>query len=143
MNDCVVESLFEHNGYQCVVVLSILGHRCGYVGIPESHPYFGKNYENLCDIECHGGLTYSRGYLLGSELPNIWWIGFDCAHFDDKPDKEAVSNAFKDHPRIKRYEEMLKVYRWGKVCSQKYVEDQCRHIADQLSKIHKIRINEK
>jgi hypothetical protein len=39
-----VEKEWEINGYKCVVVMTQLGHRCGYVGIPASHPLYGYTY---------------------------------------------------------------------------------------------------
>lgn len=49
------------------------GHLCGYVKIPENHPYFG---EEEIIIDCHGGLTFN-------EMHEEQWIGFDCAHAGD------------------------------------------------------------
>jgi hypothetical protein len=34
------------------------GFWCGYVGVPEGHPAFAKEYEHV-DVNAHGGLTYS------------------------------------------------------------------------------------
>ena len=42
----VVEQEFEHAGYKCVVTFNVMGHRCGYVGIPKSHPLYGKEYSD-------------------------------------------------------------------------------------------------
>jgi len=36
-----VESEFDHNGLKCVVIMTHMGHRCGYVGIPKSHVLYG------------------------------------------------------------------------------------------------------
>lgn len=49
------------------------GHLCGYVKIPENHPYF-KKYE--VEIDCHGGITFNEAH-------EEHWIGFDCAHSGD------------------------------------------------------------
>lgn len=40
----IVEREFEHVGYKCVVTFNVMGHRCGYVGIPKNHPLYGKEY---------------------------------------------------------------------------------------------------
>ena len=32
--------------YPCVVLAMHTGHRCGYVAIPPSHPFFGKDYDD-------------------------------------------------------------------------------------------------
>lgn len=36
-------------GFRAVIVLPDIGHHCGYVGIPPSHPLHGKNYGDVCD----------------------------------------------------------------------------------------------
>lgn len=41
-----VESVFEHEGLKCVVVMTSMGHRCGYVGISTEHPLYGKHYSD-------------------------------------------------------------------------------------------------
>ena len=66
------------------VVLSLGTHPCGYVRIPENHPYYGEDYDN-CYIDCHGGITYGSPYLRTSyDTQEIgWWIGWDYAHCDD------------------------------------------------------------
>lgn len=52
MNDrYVVEREFEHAGYKCVVIFGVIGHRCGYVGIPKSHSLYGKDYQERLDIK--------------------------------------------------------------------------------------------
>jgi len=39
-----VESVFLHEGLRCVVIMTDMGHRCGYVGVPKEHPLYGKCY---------------------------------------------------------------------------------------------------
>lgn len=52
MNDhYIVEREFEHAGYKCVVTFCYMGHRCGYVGIPSTHPLYGKEYSDYLDIK--------------------------------------------------------------------------------------------
>lgn len=67
------------------------GHWCGYVGVSEGHPDFGKDYMDV-DYNAHGGLTFAgpcdpaepveTGVCHISETP-VWWFGFDCAHSGD------------------------------------------------------------
>ena len=66
------------------VILSLGTHPCGYVRVPEDHPYYEKNYDD-CNIDCHGGLTYSESYLSVADDKSLdgWWIGWDYAHCDD------------------------------------------------------------
>ncbi len=51
------------------------GHLCGYVQIPESHPYF-RDVENTMTLSCHGGVTFNEAH-------EEHWIGFDCGHAND------------------------------------------------------------
>lgn len=39
-----VDRKWHCQGYTCVVVSTDMGHRCGYVGVPKSHPLYGKEY---------------------------------------------------------------------------------------------------
>lgn len=39
-----VESIFEHAGLKCVVIMTEMGHRCGYVGVSTKHSLYGKGY---------------------------------------------------------------------------------------------------
>lgn len=91
---------WEAHGFECEVRANKVGSNCGYVQIPEGHPFHGKGYNeclrgpecreewhyscsygNLFDV--HGGLTFSgEGYSRG------WWIGFDCSHLGDAASPE-------------------------------------------------------
>ena len=76
---------FEYLGYHAAVMRVIKkepyciqeayfgGHLCGYVRIPETHPYFRK--EDI-DLDCHGGINFNEAH-------EEHWIGFDCAHSGD------------------------------------------------------------
>lgn len=47
----IIERVFEHTGYTCVVTFGNMGHRCGYVGIPKNHPLYGKDYSDYLEIK--------------------------------------------------------------------------------------------
>lgn len=106
-----------------IIRVSHSGALCGYVGVPASHPWHGKEYgdsvapsvEQLsapvevekvsvislfvsaasgddpaegaridCLMRVHGGLTYSGAGRAGyGENPDLWYFGFDCAHYGD------------------------------------------------------------
>lgn len=36
---------FEHAGLTCEVILTGMGHHCGYVAVPIDHPWYGKSYD--------------------------------------------------------------------------------------------------
>lgn len=46
----IVEKEFEHDRYKCVVIFNASGYRCGYVGVPESHPLYRKKYSDYLEI---------------------------------------------------------------------------------------------
>ena len=83
------EILYEDDylGYHFLIV-SYGTHPCAYIEIPKTHRWYKKNYtdEELENIECHGGLTYTDNlsHVLGKEEANgRWFIGWDYAHLED------------------------------------------------------------
>ena len=106
----VVEKIFEYKGYKCVVLMQGLAFRTGYVAVPEGHKYYNVDYPDI-PIECHGGLTYSRSYLIHTDDKNVWWIGFDTGHYGDGYDYESALELFKPYPKniegLKRKNELV------------------------------------
>ena len=84
MKTFIVEKEFEYKGYECQVVGMQLGHRCGYVTLPEGHKDYGVHYDEL-DYDVHGGLTFS-----GHTKDKEYMIGFDCGHYMDGRDQELI-----------------------------------------------------
>lgn len=80
-------------GMPCLIVRGPSGALCGYVGVPSTHPCYEKSYDDV-SVEVHGGLTYSAFCTENEhgichipsegEPDNVWWLGYDCAHFGDK-----------------------------------------------------------
>ena len=109
-------------GLKALVLAQEAGHRCGYVAIENTHPWFGLKYDNaLIDplIEVHGGLTYSRT----DEVTNLHWFGYDCAHAGDAIDATLMPTNF--NPLIRHF---------GVVRTLEYCVDECESLAEQLSK---------
>lgn len=129
----VTEMRIEYKGYPCVVLFTPMGHRCGYVGLPETHPCYGKHYSEV-DIKCHGGLTYSREHLYNFKDEGVWWLGFDCAHFMDNPDIDTLCKRFPEHPELVEARKRL-VIPGNVVRKIDYVMGQCGLIADQLKEL--------
>lgn len=78
---------FEVFGFHCLLQRSAMGAWCGYVALPEGHPFYNLDY-TIPDVSVHGGLIYSNvcaGHICHkSHGPdNVWWLGFDCAHYMD------------------------------------------------------------
>lgn len=42
----VLEASFQHEGLDCAVVFTKMGHRCGYVGVKKTSPLFKVNYSD-------------------------------------------------------------------------------------------------
>jgi hypothetical protein len=76
----------NHVGYTYQVWRSRVGYLCGYVFIPEGHPWFNKPYMDFVDEDScvHGGLTFS---ILDPDT-GCWVLGFDCYHAYDAPTPE-------------------------------------------------------
>lgn len=81
----------DATGLPCLIVRGPLGALCGYVGVPEGHPWYGVEFSAV-NAEVHGGLTYSSPCQHGGKIchvpepgepDNVWWLGFDCAHLGD------------------------------------------------------------
>ena len=103
-------------GYEAEVLAMSMGHRCGYVTVPEGHPCTGKHYNEL-DVEVHGGLTYA--------LDNQF--GFDCAHWDDVKDLTLMSDEYR-----KIYERWPRFDEGGTVKTLEFCVAECESLAAQL-----------
>lgn len=88
----------------CLMNRNSFGAWCGYVGIPKGHRHYNEHYDSV-EANCHGGLTYSGerksvdnwedlditestiGFSYCNygkkEYKDLWWVGFDCAHYMD------------------------------------------------------------
>jgi hypothetical protein len=95
-------------GLPCLIVRNHSGALCGYVGVPEGHPWHGKDYEHV-GARVHGGITYANHCQAGPEehaichVPapgepdTVWWLGFDCAHSGDYcPGLDAALRKFRE-----------------------------------------------
>lgn len=66
----------------------------GYVGVHPGHPWHGKDYQQLANVECPGGLTYSDSDLPSVSIPDsagYWWVGFDTYHCWNTPQNSPRS----------------------------------------------------
>ena len=127
----------EATGLPCLVKRSPFGgNLCGYVGVSEGHPWFGKDYGDV-PAEAHGGLTFAAFCQEGDEAHTIchvpgpgepdrvWWLGFDCGHaWDVSPAMEA------------RYRDLT----WGPTSmpgtsykTVAYVKTECARLAEQAA----------
>lgn len=95
------------DGRDCLIIQQPLGYLCGYVRADELRE-LGTEEEPICNLECHGGVTYS-GTL---DTPDVWWIGFDCAHAWDLIPGCYSTGTFKD---------------------EDYVTEECESLVQQLN----------
>ena len=115
------EASFEEKAsrYQCFVRRNKMGNLCGYVKVPESHPFHGLGYStdavDHAGIEIHGGITYSEN--AAPDGTKGWTFGFDTSHSMDFS------------PVVARYRPPSgnEVYR-----NMDYVKSECESLARQL-----------
>ena len=95
MDKFVVETQYVKDDIECVTILNIpMGIRCGYIGVGDNSPLYGKNEEDL-PLSAHGGITYTSHFPPCTfesiqKGRNLYWIGFDTGHFGDRLDDEAI-----------------------------------------------------
>ncbi len=125
----------EATGLTCLAVRAS-AHWCGYVGVPENHPLFGKGYNDV-DFDVHGGITFADACQEGEgearichtpesgQPDKVWWFGFDCAHAGDlRPvDTDAYHQVNLMFPHAEGYG----IYR-----TLDYVREECKLLAAQL-----------
>lgn len=124
----------------CLIKRNYTGALCGYVGVLPGHKLHGINYhynkldELYSTLDVHGGVTYtglcdvSRSCKFygvcndtDPEEPKhiIWWIGFDCNHFQDFA--PACNIGLND-----------RLYNYRTIS---YVKEECSKLAKQLKVI--------
>lgn len=122
---------FEHAGLPCLLVRNPRsGNWCGYAAVPPGHPYHGMDY-NIADVEVHGGLTYANacaGQICHVPKPgepdDVYWFGFDCAHFMDLV--PGYAHLFKGMPSLSA--DLRDTYR-----DVAYVTAETKRLAEQLA----------
>lgn len=77
----IIERVFEHAGYTCVVTFGNTANRCGYVGIPIGHPLYGKGYDDYLEIK--------KSDIGGREVSGIFPLLCACLDDDERIKIEA------------------------------------------------------
>lgn len=127
-----LEWIDESTGYPCLARRNMGGgFWCGYVGIPKDHSLHGKGRDAPSEldnegIDVHGGVTYSNkcdgdpedGICHKSDKDDVWWLGFDCAHYPDYMPSTGMLNYNK-----------LKFIKYKNL---EFVKQQCASMANQL-----------
>lgn len=128
MKRFIIEKDFIVDGFRCVIVGTRLGHRCGYIEIPQGHYLYEKDYNEI-HIDIHGGWTYSSH---GDDYPvksnnKSWWIGFDCAHCEDGQDLDLIKKC-GDDTFLNHFIEMQLIFlSSGEIRTVEYVENELRN----------------
>ena len=105
---------FEYRGLRCYIVRNpVLGFLMGYV----EQLYFVDCDDAFEKLDVHGGVTFigrigETHYPVEQREKNVRVIGFDCGHIYDY---------------IPKIEDRDAVYR-----DMRYVENECKRLADQL-----------
>ena len=84
-------------------------------------------------FDVHGGITFSGDVKqLGG-----YWIGFDCAHYDDAKDVSLMDKKYK-----KLYNSS-QVIHYGTIKTTDYVEQECKNLIDQIIKYSPLLVKNK
>lgn len=132
------KALWIFEGLDCQIVRNFQGALCGYVGVPEGHPFWEGDDHAETNCDCHGGVTFAgfcQQPTSGEEaafdeeahiclIPSrrrVWWLGFDCAHcFDIVPGMSvsflSPSGRYRDFAYVKAEVEALatQLFRYAK-----------------------------
>lgn len=122
----------EKTQLPCLIVRGGVGALCGYAGVYPGHLWHGVDY-NEVGVGVHGGLTFSDG-CGHSEDPaqgvchipepgtsdDVWWLGFDCGHFDDLSPSIDANRIFSTFGVARVYRDVT------------YVKDEVTKLAAQL-----------
>jgi hypothetical protein len=125
-----VEGGGKYNGYEYLIVLNRHGYRCGYVAISEGHPLY--ELENTRDISLamHWGCTFFEKQMTESECSDKW-IGFDCGHYGDINDLNALEKRqgkLSENQRAGEFDDPESTVKYFG-----FVEGECKGIINQLN----------
>jgi hypothetical protein len=123
-----IESDFMYEGQRCVVIAQPSGVRYGYVGVPKDHPFFGKlsDDKDIESLQVHGGVGYAGNAYLEGLNGGLWWISFHCGHDFGGVDPSILND---------KYKEFISFWDGPEFRTREYVEEECRSLAKQLSKV--------
>lgn len=74
--------------FACLARRTYNGAWCGYVGVPEGHPWWGVDRNDI-PARGHSGITWASESDPESDMCHVgidaprYWIGFDCNHASD------------------------------------------------------------
>lgn len=150
MKEYILEkSWTTEEGYQAAIIKtnkSWTNHRCGYIGVPKSHPLFGKGYSQHCDVliklreEVKKEPIGDRGII-----PVFYWDG-ESASMDvlfNVHGGVTYAETGKEYP-LETEEELHWIgYDCAHVgdtddkCTLSFCEEQCIQLSEQIKKVEK------
>ena len=118
----------EHLGFEWMIIHNRCGYRCGYVRIPLGHPWHGASDRDLyATVSVHGGLKFAEADVPCDQggADNAWWIGFDCAHYNDAADPSLPIDPELYAPLV--------IFGVGEIRTTEYVEAECLSLCEQAA----------
>jgi len=146
MDAALIKSWTTESGLDAVVALvsPTHPHYCGYIAVEPGSKLYEREYDSMCDVSVHGGLTYSSATELGDDYPapapiRLWWFGFDMAHAGDATDWEAgkvLIETDQEREAVKQVKIIMDkfpdLHSADTVKDLQYVVNQCESLATQL-----------
>ena len=68
----IIESDFVYKGYRCVTTFTDMGHRCGYVGLPEDHPLYGMENDDKVRVTMKELVEDEKMGMIGNR--GVWTL---------------------------------------------------------------------
>lgn len=110
------------------------GYRCGYVQIPENHPFYEQNFTEI-DLNSIG-LSFS-GHIKGLDG---WFIGWDHHHLWDAIDEDGIRKIHGDDPEIEKiieYAKSMSGDEYGFPSTTDDVENECHMVIEELIRLER------
>ena len=119
---------FKHKGLNCMIIRNDCGAWCGYVLLPDNHPWKPLDYDDI-NVDIHGGITF-KGSRRGFQEES--WIGFDCSHSMDLiPSCEKF--LLESRKRLKKiFPDAHKVLKNPTYKDINFVKEETKRLADQV-----------
>lgn len=80
------ELAWSYGDVACQIVREPAGTLNGYIGLPATHPWYGKA-DDAITARAHGGINFAGQFgnttFASKTDSQLWWIGFDTMHGGD------------------------------------------------------------
>lgn len=114
MRYCKIVDVFKHKGRTIVIVKSMFSsafigiYHNGYVSTRKSNE--GRGYDEFVSKIDTDELTFSGTlkHLKDKKIPNLWFMGFDSAHYWNTENRESQTFESVRKRAIKLAEEMIR-----------------------------------